>query len=217
MNITEKTLWVVAPEVRSVPTTDGLTLLDSEREMYCDLALLAASVWLLIEWTPAGITVKEIVDLLETAAPLPRNMLETETCGVVADLARNRFVRKRPSGGSVSERRNVQAHAVEEGGARIVKPDKDGVWLISPDALATYTQDGAVVLAVPKGICYSLDAVASRIWLAMESSPAGITLEGIVGVLEQSFEIRREQIASDASEFLDNLHRMSLVRCNYVS
>jgi len=51
----------------------------------------------------------------------------------------------------------------------------------------------------------------------MESSPSGITLEGIVGVLEQSFEIRREQIASDASEFLDNLHRMSLVRCQYVS
>src|SRR5207248_1133196 len=113
MNITDKTIWVVAPEVRSVPTSDGLTLLDSEREMYCDLALLAASVWLLIEWTPAGITVKEIVDLLETAAPLPRNMLETETCGVVADLARNRFVRKRPSGGSVSERRNVQADAAE--------------------------------------------------------------------------------------------------------
>jgi hypothetical protein len=180
--------------------------------MYCDLALLAASVWLLIEWTPAGITVKEIVDLLETAARLPRNILEKETCGVVADLARNGFVRKHPSGESVSERRNVQAHAVEEGGAR-----KDVVWLISPDALATYTQDGAVVLAVPKGICYSLDAVASRIWLAMESSPSGITVEGIVGVLEQSFEIRREQIASDASEFLDNLHRMSLVRCQYVS
>src|SRR6266481_5694978 len=134
MNITEKTLWVAAPEVRSVPTSDGLTLLDSEREMYCDLALLAASVWLLIEWTPAGITVKKIVDLLETAARLPRNILEKETCGVVADLARNGFVQKHPSGESVSERRNVQAHAVEEG-ARSVKPDKDVVWLISPDAL----------------------------------------------------------------------------------
>ena len=217
MNITEKTFWVVAPEVRSVPTTDGLTLLDSEREMYCDLALLATSVWPLIECTPTGITVKEVVDLLETAARLPRNILENETCGAVADLARNGFVRKQPSGESVSERRNVQAHAVEEGGARSVKPDKDVVWLISPDALATYTQYGAVVLAVPKGICYSLNAVASGIWRAMESNPSGITLESIVGVLEQSFEIRREQIASDASEFLDNLHRMSLVRCQYVS
>src|SRR5260370_19120080 len=114
MNITDKTLWAAAPEVRSVPTTDGLTLLDSEREMYCDLALLAASVWLLIEWTPAGITVKEIVDLLETAARLPRNTLEKETCGVVADLARKGFVRKNTSGEYLCELRNVQANAATQ-------------------------------------------------------------------------------------------------------
>jgi len=214
MNITDKTIWVVAPDVRSVPTSDGLTLLDSEREMYCDLALLAASVWLLIEWTPAGITVKEIVDLLETAAPLPRNMLETETCGVVAELARNRFVRKRPSGGSVSERRNVQAHAVEEGGARSVKPDKDVVWLISADALATYTDDGAVVLDIPKGICYSLNTTASRIWLAMETSPSGITLEGIVGAVETHFEVPHQELEADTAECLDQLQRMGLLQAN---
>src|SRR5260370_14388867 len=142
MNITDKTIWVVAPDVRSVPTSDGLTLLDSEREMYCDLALLAASVWLLIEWTPAGITVKEIVDLLETAAPLPRNMLETETCGVVADLARSGFVRKRPSGESVSERRNAQEPAGLEAGAGRGNADKGTVWLISPHVLGTDTDAG---------------------------------------------------------------------------
>jgi len=214
MNISDKTLWVVAPEVRSVPTSGGLTLLDSEREMYCDLALLAASVWLLIEWTPAGITVKEIVDLLKTATQLPRNMLEVETCGVVADLARNGFVRKRPSGEFVSERRDAQAHAVEEGGTGSVKADKDVVWLISPDALATYTQDGAVVLDVPKGICYSLNAVASRIWRAMESSPSGITLEGIVDMLKTDFEISHRELEGDTAECLDKLQRMGLLQGN---
>src|SRR5260370_38333735 len=104
MNITDKTLWVDAPDVGSVPTSGGLTLLDSEREMYCDLALLAASVWLLIEWTPAGITVKETGDLLKTATQLPRNMLEVDTCGVVADLPQNGCGRKRPSGEFVSKR-----------------------------------------------------------------------------------------------------------------
>ena len=44
-----------------------------------------------------------------------------------------------------------------------MKPDKDVVWLISPDALATYTEDGAVVLDVPKEICYSLNDIAGRI------------------------------------------------------
>jgi len=98
-----------------------------------------------------------------------------------------------------------------------VKLDKGPVWVICPDVLATYTEDGALVLDVPKEICYSLNDIASRIWLAMESSPSGITLEGIVGVLKERSEIRSERIVRDVSEFLDNLHRMSLVRCNYVS
>ena len=213
MNIADKTNWVVSPEVQSIRTPDGLELFGFERNMYCGLPLLAGAVWLLIKWTAIGITVKETVDLLETAAPLPRNILETETCRVVADLARNGFVRKRPSGESMSERRNVQAPAVAGGGARNVNVDKDSLWLISPDALAMYTEDGAILLDIPKGICYSLDAVATQIWLAMESSPSGITLEGIVGVLEETLEIHREQLASDVSAFLDNLQRMSLVHC----
>ncbi len=77
--------------VRSIRTQEGLLLLDLERDMYCDLALLAGAVWLLMKWTPAGIRVKEIVDLLETAAPLPRHILETETCRLVASLARKGF------------------------------------------------------------------------------------------------------------------------------
>src|SRR5882762_10682145 len=78
MNITDKTVWVISRNVRVSETPGGLVLLDFERDMYCDLALLAAGVWLLIKWTPAGITLKEIVDLLETAAPLPRYALETD-------------------------------------------------------------------------------------------------------------------------------------------
>lgn len=91
MNISDKTLWVVCREVRSIRTPEGLLLLDLERDMYCDLALLAGAVWLLMKWPPAGITVKEIVALLETAAPLPRHILETETCRLVASLARKGF------------------------------------------------------------------------------------------------------------------------------
>ena len=105
INITDKTIWVVSGNVRFTNTPEGLLLVDFQRNMYCDLALLAAAVWLLIEWTPAGITVKEIVDLLETAAPLPRYTLETETCRLVTSLARRGFVRERPPSESVPSRR----------------------------------------------------------------------------------------------------------------
>jgi len=136
-------------------------------------------------------------------------------------LARQRRQRSRasPSRELVNERRNAQEPGVLEVGAGSVNADKEAVWLISPDVLATYTEDGAVVLNVPKEICYGLNNIASRIWLAMESRPSGITPRGIVGVLEETLEIPRERLASDVSQFLDNLHRMSLVRCerNYVS
>jgi len=95
-----------------------------------------------------------------------------------------------------------------------VKPDKDVVWLISADALATYTDDGAVVLDIPKGICYSLNTTASRIWLAMETSPSGITLEGIVGAVETHFEVPHQELEADTAECLDQLQRMGLLQAN---
>jgi len=44
MNITDKTLWVVSRNIRFTNTPEGLLLLDFERDIYCDLALLAAGV-----------------------------------------------------------------------------------------------------------------------------------------------------------------------------
>src|SRR5260370_29281485 len=86
-----------------------------------------------------------------------------------------------PSCGPMNERRNAKQQPGGEADAGNVKPDKDAMWLVSPDALATYNRDGAGVLDIPKGMRYSLNATASRIWFATESSPSGITLEGIVG------------------------------------
>src|SRR5258708_32947039 len=103
MNITDQTLWVVSPDVSPITTPDGLGLIDIKRDMYCDLAVLSAAVWLLIKWTPAGITVKEIVDLLEPAVPLQRHILEVETCRSVADFARRGFVGKQPGRKSRTE------------------------------------------------------------------------------------------------------------------
>jgi hypothetical protein len=115
LRMTDKTLWVVCREVRSIRTSEGLLLLDFERDMYCDLPVLAAAVWLLMEWTPAGITVKEIVDLLETAVTVRRRVLETETCRLVASLSQKGFVRKRPPNEFLSEHRNDQEEVTADG------------------------------------------------------------------------------------------------------
>ena len=119
-----------------------------------------------------------------------------------------------PSREPMNERRNAKQQAVGEAAAGNAKADKGAVWLISPDALATYNRDGAVVLDIPKGICYSLNATASRIWFAMESSPSGITLEGIVGAIETHFEIPHQELEADTADCLDKLERMGLLQAN---
>src|SRR5260370_40528970 len=95
-----------------------------------------------------------------------------------------------------------------------VKTDANAMWLVSPDVRSTYSEDGAVLLDIKKGLCYSLNAVAARMWLTMEASQTGMTLEGIVGALESRFSVSRQELAADTAEYLDKLERMGLVQCN---
>src|SRR5260221_5632140 len=87
-------------------------------------------------------------------------------------------------------------------------------WMVSPHVRATYTADGAVLLDINKGICYGLDAVASRLWVTIETSPTGITLEGIVGAVETHFPVSRQELEHDTVEWLDKLQRMGLLHRN---
>jgi hypothetical protein len=87
-------------------------------------------------------------------------------------------------------------------------------WRVSPYARATYSPDGCVLLDIKKGLCYSLNAVAARMWLTMEASQTGITLEGIVGALETHFNAPRQELETDTAEYLDKLEQMGLVQCN---
>jgi len=133
---------------------------------------------------------------------------------LLARQRRERFRATRLSRKSLSELRNANEQAVEEGRGGSVKVNTDAVWVISPDALATYSEDGALVLDIPRGLCYSLNATASRIWFAMESSPSGITLEGILGAIETHFEVPHQELAADTAECLDKLQRMRLLQAN---
>src|SRR5260370_42397561 len=92
---------------------------------------------------------------------------------------------------------------------------KDGVkWAVSSNVRATYTADGAVLLDINKGICYSLDAVAAQLWVTIEASQAGITLEDIVGAVETHFKVSHQELKRDTCEWLDKLHRIGLVHRN---
>ncbi len=97
---------------------------------------------------------------------------------------------------------------------RKVNTNQCTTWRISPEVRTRYSEDGAVLLDISKGLCYSLNPVAARIWLTIETSLAGITLDGIVGALETHFKVPRDQLGGDIAEHLSKLEHMGLVHQN---
>jgi len=96
----------------------------------------------------------------------------------------------------------------------MMKHDSNCVWSVLGSIRSTYTQDGAVLLDVKKGACYSMNVVAARVWTALERSREGITLEDIVNALEKRFPVPRKQLESDTAECLENLRRLGLISQN---
>ncbi len=85
-------------------------------------------------------------------------------------------------------------------------------WLVSPGVRSTYIGDGAVLLNVKEGLCYSLNGVAAQVWVTIAGSPAGVSLEGVVDVLETHFAVSREELERDTSDCLAELELTGLVQ-----
>ena len=95
-----------------------------------------------------------------------------------------------------------------------MKTDANGRWLVSPDVRSTYSEDGAVLLDIQKGLCYSLNPVAARVWSKVEASPSGVDLRGIVDAMATDYTISHEQLVGDIDECLMKLENMGLVQRN---
>jgi Coenzyme PQQ synthesis protein D (PqqD) len=85
-------------------------------------------------------------------------------------------------------------------------------WVVSPGVRSTCVEDGAVLLDIKNGRCYSLNPVAARVWVAIEGSPEGISLADIVDILEMHFEVPRPEMERDTADCLKKLQRKSLVQ-----
>ena len=90
----------------------------------------------------------------------------------------------------------------------------NATWLVSPDVRTTYSEDGAVILDIRKGLCYSLNPVAARVWSTVEASPSGVDLPGLVDVMQTHYKISREDLERDTDECLSKLENMGLVQRN---
>ncbi len=87
-----------------------------------------------------------------------------------------------------------------------------GVWNVSGSVRSTYTQDGAVLLDVEKGLCYSLNVVAAKVWNTLEECQPGIAFVKLVDTMRERFDVPREQLEADIAEHLEKLEKMGLVQ-----
>ena len=95
-----------------------------------------------------------------------------------------------------------------------MKADPNAKWLVSPDVRSTYSVDGAVLLDIQKGLCYSLNPVAARVWSTVEASTSGVDLRGLVDVMGTHYTVSREQLERDVDEYLSKLENVGLVQRN---
>jgi hypothetical protein len=79
---------------------------------------------------------------------------------------------------------------------------------ISPRVKQTESEDGAVLLDIEQGICFSLNAVGLKIWeMLKRQSPIG----QIADSLEREFHIPRAEIIADVCDFVAHLESKQLI------
>lgn len=79
---------------------------------------------------------------------------------------------------------------------------------ISPGVRETVSEDGAVLLDVEQGICFSLNPVGLRIWELLKKR---CSLDQIADALGREFPVSRSQLLSDATEFVAALEAKHLI------
>ena len=79
---------------------------------------------------------------------------------------------------------------------------------IAPGVRETASEDGAVLLDIEQGICFSLNPVGLRIWELLRK---GCSIDQIADALGQEFSVPRTQLLSDASEFIEALEAKHLI------
>ena len=74
----------------------------------------------------------------------------------------------------------------------------------------TINQDGAVLLDIKQGVCFSMNPVGARIWEMLKKEHS---LDQIAKSLESEFSVSRSQVEADICEFIEDLVSRNLVRC----
>ncbi len=80
--------------------------------------------------------------------------------------------------------------------------------VIAPGVRETASEDGAVLLDIEQGICFSLNPVGLKIWQLLKTRHS---VDEIADELAQAFPVSRSQLLSDVVEFLQSLEAKRLI------
>ena len=81
--------------------------------------------------------------------------------------------------------------------------------VISPSVRETASEDGAVLLDIEQGICFSLNPVGLRIWQMLKQH---YSTDQMADFLEKEFHAPRPDLVADICEFLAQLEAKHLIR-----
>ena len=79
---------------------------------------------------------------------------------------------------------------------------------IAPGVRETASEDGAVLLDIEQGVCFSLNPVGLRIWELLKRR---CSLGEIADALAHDFSVPRAQLLADAAEFIEALEAKHLI------
>lgn len=95
-----------------------------------------------------------------------------------------------------------------------MRPTTETAWIVSPDVRSTKSEDGAVLLDIRQGLCFSLNVVGAKVWEKLGSSQTGVTLTELVSTLAPQFHVPVHQLTTDLQRYLGDLEAKGLVKAN---
>ncbi len=81
---------------------------------------------------------------------------------------------------------------------------------ISPGVRETASEDGAVLLDIEQGICFSLNPVGLKIWRMLKDQ---FSLDQMTDSLEEEFHTPRLELMADICQFVSQLEAKHLISC----
>lgn len=113
-----------------------------------------------------------------------------------------------PTKSFVSNLELIQSRSLREAEAFMNFSSSSPQLRISGSVREIVNEDGAVLLDIKQGLCFSINPAGTRIW---EMVKKGCSVEQIEEALQSEFAISRAQIEDDVRDFMENLITAKLV------